>query len=112
MQKSCCRFQLLYWPFFIFIDTYNQGKLDQPKLLGYKTAVCKKGAGGKAAWESCPLPSTEGRQIENTNVLKNIEGRQIEKINILENIEEGQIEIINELKKLIKISSCGNINIS
>ena len=39
-----------------------QGKNNQLKNIGCKTAVCMKGEGGQNIWKDCKQPATEEKQ--------------------------------------------------
>ena len=39
-----------------------QGKNNQLKNIGCKTAVCMKGEGGQNVWQECKQPATEEKQ--------------------------------------------------
>jgi len=69
------------------------GKIDQLKNLGCKSAVCSKGEGGKMFWKECRQPATEEKQIE----MIDIQTATQEKVNEINNKQTRVLERQNQM---------------
>jgi len=80
------------------------GKIDQLKNLGCKSAVCSKGEGGEMFWKECRQPATEEKQIE----MIDIQTATQEKV---EEINNKQTRVVESQNQMISIQTATQENV-